>query len=152
MNRIIGFLVMALAIAALADPAATQPARVMPRVGVLLTGSPTAYEPYLRSLRAGLRDLGYVEGRTIIIEARFAMGKRARIAGLAKELVQLNSDVIVVTGAGAARVTRKASPAIPIVVALASDLVGAGVVASLAQPGGNTTGMTGLSAELSEKV
>lgn len=121
------------------------------RVGFLMTGSPATYGAYLQSLREGLRDLGYVEGRAIVIEPRFAMGKRARLPELARELVELKSAVIVVTGAGAAKVTRKASATVPIVVAVAGNLVASRIVASLARPGGNTTGMTALSGELGAK-
>ena len=121
------------------------------RVGYLLAGSPSAHGPYVESLRAGLRDLGHVEGRTIVIEPRFAMGKRALLVKLAEELVRLRPGVIVVTGSGLARITRKASPTVPIVVSVTGDLVGSGIVASLARPGGNITGQTALSRELSAK-
>lgn len=141
----------AIAILLIAPPAVMAQKAKPARVGFLLAGSPAAHEPFVQSLRKGLRDLGYVEGRTIVIEPRFAMGKRALLPELAADLVRLKSDVIVVTGATAARIVRKANPTIPIVVAVAGDLVASGIVASLARPGGNTTGMTGLSGELSAK-
>ena len=111
--------------------AAAQQAGKVPRIGVLMTGTPKTHSPVIKNLRLGLRELGYVEGRNIILEPRFSMRKRARISKLAKELLQLKMDVIVVTGATAAKVTRKASPSIPIVVASARDIVGSGVVFSV---------------------
>ena len=131
-------------------PVAAQMGKV-PRVGVIMTGTPKTHAPVVKWLRQGLRELGYVEGRNIILEPRYSMGKGARLPKLAKELLQKKVDVIVVTGARAAKETRKASPSIPIVVAAAGNLVGSGVVASLAKPGGNTTGNTGFSAQLAPK-
>ena len=131
--------------------ALAQQAGKVPRVGVIMTGAPKTHAPVVKWLRQGLLELGYVEGRNIILEPRYAMRKRSRLPKLAKELLGLKVDVIVVTGATAARVTRKASPSIPIVVASAGDLVGSGIVASLARPGGNTTGNTGYSGQLAGK-
>ncbi len=146
-------LVAGLTAALLAAPFATlaQEAGKVPRVGVLITGRPTPPPALLKWLRQGLRELGYVEGRNIIIEPRFSMRKRSRLPKLARELLKLKVDVIVVTGARAAKVTRKASSSIPIVVAAAGNLVGSGVVASLARPGGNTTGNTAYSGQLGAK-
>ncbi len=142
---------IAFAIVAFAQPALAQQGGKVYRVGVLMTGAPKTHAPLVKWLRDGLRELGYVEGRNIILEPRFAMRKRSRLLVLAKELVGLKVDVIVVTGTRAAKETRKASPSIPIVVASAGDLVGSGVVASLARPGGNTTGNTSYSEALGGK-
>jgi putative ABC transport system substrate-binding protein len=120
-------------------------------VGVIMTGTPKVHGRVMRELRQGLRALGYREGKSILLEPRYAMNNRARLPKLAKELVDLNVDVIVVTGARAARETRKMSATIPIVVATAGDLVGSGIVKSLAKPGGNTTGNTGFSGQLATK-
>lgn len=121
------------------------------RVGFLMSGPPSSHAPFLEALREGLRTLGYVEGRTIILEPRFAMGNRALLPKLARELIGMRPDVIVVTGSTAAKMTRKESPTVPIVVAITGDLVGSGLVASLARPGGRTTGMTGITEDLSAK-
>ena len=150
MSKKIVCFIMALAMLAFAHPTTAQ-RNDPPRVGFLLPGTPTLYGPLLKSLRAGLRELGYVEGRSIVLEPRFAMGKRDQLSVLADELVGLKPDVIVVIGAGAARAVRKAGPSVPIVVGVGGDLVRSGVVASLARPGGYTTGVTALSADLGGK-
>lgn len=136
---------------AVSGNAVAQNAKRIPRVGVILTGIPKTHGPVVKWLRRGLRELGYREGNDILLEPRYAMRKRARIIELARELLALKVDVIVVTGATAARVTRQVSPTIPIVVAVAGDLVGGGVVKSLAKPGGNTTGNTAYSGQLGAK-
>jgi putative ABC transport system substrate-binding protein len=152
MKKIINILVIAFAVLLFAPfTTVAQDVAKVPRVGVIMTGGPKTHAAVVKELRQGLRELGYVEGRNIILEPRFAMGKRARLPKLAEELLQLKVDVIVVTGARAAKMTRKASPSIPIVVASAGDLVGSGVVASLARPGGNTTGNTAYSMALGGK-
>ncbi len=132
-------------------PAAAQQAAKFHRVAFLLAGSPAAHGPYVGALKEGLRELGPVEGISVVVEPHFAMGKRAIMRRLAADLVRSKPAVIVVTGAGLARIVRKADPTIPIVVAVTGDLVGSGVVRSLARPGGYTTGMTALSKELSAK-
>jgi putative ABC transport system substrate-binding protein len=105
----------------------------------------------LEALRQGLRDLGYTEGQNVVIEYRFSEGRDERLRDLAAELVRLKMDVIVTAGIPPALAVKRATTAIPIVVAGASDLVGAGLVASLARPGGNLTGTSSLTAELSGK-
>ena len=150
-GALIVFGVIAVALVCQPGSAAAQSFDEVPRVGFLISGSPTTYGHYVQALREGLEALGHVEGREFILEPRFAMGKHARLTELAAELVSLGSDVIVVTGAGAARAARKAGRTVPIVVAVASDLVKSGIVASLARPGGNTTGMTAMSPDLSSK-
>jgi putative ABC transport system substrate-binding protein len=98
-----------------------------------------------------MRELGYVEGRTVVFEARGADGKPERLPGLAAELVRLKVDAIVTAGTAAVQAARQATATIPIVMATGSDPVGLGVVASLARPGGNVTGVTTLNPELSAK-
>ena len=117
------------------------------RIGYLAAGSPPPDDSFL----AGLRELGYVEGRNIIIESRFADGKHERLFGLAGELIALKVDVIVTTGTPAAFAAKRATSTIPIVMAIVADPVGGGLVANLARPGGNITGMANLETELSEK-
>ena len=123
---------------------AQQPGRVF-RVGVLVPGLPPARE-YLRGndpFIEGLRELGYVEGKNVVIEWRFAEGRLGRLQGFAAELVRLPVDVIVVAGPSPLNAATSATTRIPIVmVAASSDPVGEGLVATLARPGGNVTGLT----------
>src|SRR6266581_4756984 len=108
-----------------------------------------APNPHLtEAFRQGLRDLGYVEGRSVVIEYRDAEGKFERLPALAAELVALNVDVIVAGGTPQALAAKQATRTIPIVFAAAGDPVTSGLVTSLARPGGNVTGLTGLGPEL----
>jgi putative tryptophan/tyrosine transport system substrate-binding protein len=129
---------------------AQQPGKV-PRIGVLMSGSPEARRAVLDAFRQGLRDFGYTEGKNIMIEYRFTEGRDDRLSELAAELVQLKVDIIMTSGIPPALAAKRATTTIPIVVAEASDLVSAGLVASLARPGGNITGTNSLTAELSGK-
>jgi putative tryptophan/tyrosine transport system substrate-binding protein len=129
---------------------AQQPEKV-PLIGYLRQGSPTSARSEDEAFRQGLRDLGYVEGKNVLIEYRYAEGKVERVPDLAAELVQLKPDVIVVGGNRATRAAKHATNTIPIVVGSADDLVRAGLVASLANPGGNITGSTGIAPDLSGK-
>jgi ABC-type uncharacterized transport system substrate-binding protein len=138
--------VVLLAIAAIAE--AQQPAKI-PRVGLLRPGSPP--DPYVDGFRQGLRDLGYVEGKNIAIEYRWAEGKSAQLPLLAAELVHLKVDVIVTQGEVATRAVKEASGTIPIVMATSGDPVGAGLVASLARPGRNVTGLSVMAPDLTGK-
>jgi putative ABC transport system substrate-binding protein len=122
-----------------------------PRIGVLSGGSPATVAARDEALRQGLRELGYVEGKNIVLELRYAEGRPERLPALAAELVRLNTAVIVTSGDQPIRAARQASSTIPIVVALASDLVGPGHAASLARPGGNVTGFTTIGPEASVK-
>ena len=129
---------------------AQAPAKV-PRIGFLSSRSPSGVAAWLQAFQAGLRDLGWVEGKNISIEYRYAEGKRARIPDLAADLVRLKVDVIVAPLVGDARAAQRATKAIPIVMAGAADPIALGLVESLARPGGNVTGLTHLSIELSGK-
>jgi ABC-type uncharacterized transport system substrate-binding protein len=128
---------------------AQQPEKVY-RIGYLFYGSP-GRSPELDAFRQGLRELGCIEGQNTTIEYRFANGDVGRLPGLAAELVRLNPDVIVTPGTPAALAAKQATGTIPIVFAGVADAVGAGLIASLARPGGNITGLTGISAELGGK-
>jgi ABC-type uncharacterized transport system substrate-binding protein len=119
------------------------------RVGLLVHRSPEASR--IESFRHGLRALGYIDGQNIAIEERYTDGERERLPNLAADLVRQKVDVIVVDGTLAAIAAKAATTTIPIVLVLASDPVGSGLVASLARPGGNVTGMSALYAELSGK-
>jgi putative ABC transport system substrate-binding protein len=121
------------------------------RVGFLGFPAPTANAGRNEAFRQGLRELGYVEGKNIIIEWRFAEGKIDRAASLAAELVRLKVDVIVTGGSGSTRPAHEATNMIPIVMAQDPDPVGNGFVATLARPGGNITGLSTLAPELSGK-
>ena len=105
----------------------------------------------IEAFRQGLRELGYVEGKNIVIEWRCAEGKLDRLPALAAELVRLKVDVIVSAGPTATRAAKEATATIPIVMALDADPVGSGFVASLARPGGNITGLSTLAPEISGK-
>jgi len=125
-----------------------QPARI-PRIGILIGGAASGYLARVEALRQRLRELGYVEGKNILIEYRYTEGKYERLPDLAAELVRLKVDVIVTTGR-AVLAAKKASPTIPIVFAAAVDPVG-GLVSSLARPGGNITGLSVMAPDLDGK-
>jgi len=119
-----------------------QPAGKVWRIGLLMSPSVSSERARIEAFRQGLGDLGYAEGRNITIEYRYADGNAERLPTLAAELVRLNVDLIVTAGDFGIRAAKEATTTIPIVVALAGDLVGPGYVASLARPGGNITGLT----------
>jgi putative ABC transport system substrate-binding protein len=131
--------------------AGAQPPVSVPRIGFLDPGSVAARVSLWEAFRQGMRELGYVEGRTVLFEARGAEGKTELLPALATELVGLKVDAIVTTGTPAAQAARQATATIPIVMATGADPVGLGLVASLARPDGNMTGLTSLSRELSAK-
>jgi putative ABC transport system substrate-binding protein len=129
---------------------AQQPTKI-PRIGYLSGSSISANPPWREAFRQGLRELGYEEGKSIIIEWRFAEGKLDRRRALAAELVRLKVDVIVAVGAGDIRAGKEATTTIPIVMIQGGDPVGSGFIASLARPGANITGLAMLRPELSGK-
>jgi len=129
---------------------AQQPARIF-RIGFLDSSTASGSAGLAEVFRQELNKLGWIEGKNIAIEYRFAEGKVERLLELAADLVRLKVDLIVVIGTPAALATKKATTAIPIVMANAADPVGAGLVANLAQPGGNVTGLSSLTPELSTK-
>ena len=120
-------------------------------VGVLNAYSPPDYAARLEQLRKGLHDLGYVEGRNLRLETRYAYPKLERLPQLATELAALPVDVLVTAGSHVTRVARKATRDVPIVMAYAGDPVGGGLVDSLSRPGGRITGLTTLSPQLGAK-
>jgi ABC-type uncharacterized transport system substrate-binding protein len=130
-------------------PEAQPPAKVV-RIGALTVGLPRA-TPAVEAFLQALRELGYVEGRNMVLEFRFAEGRIDGLPALASELVRLQVDVIVTEGNAAALAAKHATSTIPIVMAIAADPVKAGVVASLSRPGGNITGLTAIDPELSGK-
>jgi putative ABC transport system substrate-binding protein len=129
---------------------AQQPTKV-PRIGVLVAASSIIISARLQAFRQGLRELGYVEGKNIVIEYRLAEGKLERLPALAAELGRLKVDLIVTGGPAPTRRAMEATATIPIVMAQDSDPVGNGFIASLARPGGNITGLSTLATEISGK-
>jgi len=132
---------------------AQQPAGKLPRIGFLtnVSASDPAAALRLDAFRHGLRDLGYVEGKTIIIELRYAEGRPERLPELAEDLVRLKVDILVVANDLTARAAKKATTTIPIVMTGSGNPIGTGVITSLARPSGNVTDLTSYSAELLEK-
>jgi len=143
-------LAISVVLVAVATTDAQQPAKV-PRVGYLTIAPLSANVARVEAFRKGLGELGYVEGKNIVIEWRSAEGKVERQGDLAAELVRLKVDVIVTSGQQMTRAAKEATSTIPIVMAQDADPVGAGFVASLARPGRNITGLSTLSPELSGK-
>ena len=121
------------------------------RIGYLGNSSPALEPDLLGAFRQGFRDLGYTEGQNILIEFRWAEGRSERLPELAAELVRLKVDVLVAAGAPGALAAKQATQTIPIVMAAVGDAVGTGLVRSLARPGGNITGSTGMTQDLDGK-
>jgi len=128
-----------------------QQGKRVPRIGYLWPGNPTSETTDSEAIRQALRELGYIEGQNIAFEYRYADGKPDRFPELAAELVRLKVDIIVVAGNAPIRAAKNATKTIPIVMAGGSDPVDAGLVESLARPGGNVTGLTSLDRELGGK-
>ena len=145
-----GFFAILLLVGCVGMAEAQQAAKVY-RIGALRSHLPSIAKDSHEAFRQGLRELGYVEGKNILIEYRYAEGKLDRLPALAEELVRLKVDVILVGGGEPTRAAKRATSTIPIVVGGAGDLVGEGLVASLAKPGGNITGSTLIAPDLSGK-
>src|SRR6266550_1674490 len=146
-----GIVAIAVAFAMCGAVAQAQQAKKVPRIGYLFANFPTTSPARREAFRQGLRELGYVEGKNIVIEYRYAEGKPGRLSEFAAELVRLNVDVIVTGGPAPTRAAKEATVTIPIVMGFDNDPVGSGFVASLARPGGNITGLFRLSPEISGK-
>jgi putative ABC transport system substrate-binding protein len=151
MNKKIVGVVLATVIPAFFHLAAAQQPKKVPRIGYLAAASASANPARIEAFRQGLRELGYVEGKNIVIESRYAEGKIDRLSELAAELVRLKVEVIVTGGPAPTRAAKEATVTIPIVMGFDTDPVGNGFVASLARPGGNITGLATLSPEISGK-
>src|SRR6266850_955156 len=143
-------LLVGLALASVHLAEAQQQTKV-PRISYFSAGSASSQASRLEVFRQGLRDLGYAEGKDIVIEQRYAEGQLDRVAALAAELVGLKLDVIVTGGPAATRAAKEATATIPIVMGFDYDPVGSGIVASLARPCGNVTGLSSLAPEISGK-
>lgn len=152
MNRRALLAGLAAAVAARPRPAGAQPSKKLPGIGYLATGPQGRnLNPFLNAFMQGLAELGYADGTDILLEYRQAEGRVDRFSALAQELVGLKVDLILATNSLAARAAKEASGTIPIVVPVMGDPIGDGLVASLARPGGNVTGLTFLGPELLPK-
>ncbi len=136
---------------ALSFPVEAQQAQKIPRIGYLTSVSPATDSSRSEAFRQGLRELGYVEGKNIVIEYRYAEGELNRLPGLADELVQLKVDLIVASSTPGVLAAKNATKTVPIIMTNVGDPVGEGVVASLARPGGNVTGSAAVAPDLSGK-
>lgn len=130
--------------------AVAQPSGKVSRIGVLGVTSAADYAHQVEAMRQGFRELGYYEGRNIVIEYRWAEGRLDRLPALAAELIRLQPDAIVTSGAGT-RVLKQATTTIPIVMAVSGDAVASGLIVDLSRPGGNITGSTSFGPEISAK-
>jgi putative tryptophan/tyrosine transport system substrate-binding protein len=150
--RLIGLaVVLALSLTLAPLRAGAQAAEKVYRMGLLSGADSAQQETQLEALRAGLRELGYLEGKNIVIEYRWAEGKYDRLPDLAAELVRLKVDLIMAGGTNATQAAMRATTTIPIVMMATGDPLRTGLVASLARPGGNVTGVTQLGAEVAGK-
>ena len=143
---------VAAAILTAIDPALAQQPPKIPRIGFLSSaGDSNNPGTQVEAFRQGLRDLGYIEGKNILVEYRYSEGKSDRTPSLVAELVQFKVDALVVTNPPSIRAAKQATKSIPIVMVTTADPVATGIVDSLARPGGNITGLTRLTRELSGK-
>ena len=149
MIRRLLWLLTLLILAATTCTEAQQPTKI-PRIGYL-TAATEGQSVRIEAFRQGLRELGYVEGKNIVIEYRYAEGVADRFPNLAAELVKLKVDIIVVSGTPATQAAKNATKTIPIVMSSVTDPVGTGLIASLAHPGGNVTGLSNLYEDLGGK-
>jgi putative ABC transport system substrate-binding protein len=133
------------------NPVEAQQPKKVPRIGILVGGSAASDSARIEALRQGLRDLGYVEGKNILIEYGYAEGKSDRLNELAAGLVRMKIDVMVTAGPAATGAAKEITSTIPIVMAQVNDPIAAGFVANLARPGGNITGLSVMAPELSGK-
>ncbi len=150
MKNILSILLIVAVVVTGALAEAQQPTKIS-RIGFQSAASPSAIAGRAEAFRQGLRELGYVEGKNIVIEWRYAEGKLDRLDEFAAEFVRLNVDVIVTAAPSSTRAAKKATSTIPIVMAFDLDPVANGFVASLARPGGNITGLSALSPEITGK-
>ena len=149
-SKIFGYALAALILTSSHIAEAQQQGKI-PRIGILQGGTAASSKNNLDAFRTGLRDLGYVQDRNIVLEYRYADGKFDLLPVLASELVKAKVDVVLAGGTQTTSAAKQATNTIPIVVGGAGDLVAAGLVASLARPGGNITGSTRMSKDLSGK-
>lgn len=150
--RAITILVLLLAVVVAAGlPVDAQQGPKIPKIGLLTPSSPAGSGPLVEAFRQGLRELGYVEGKTFVLEVRYGEARAERLRELARDLARLKMDVIVASTDQAIAAVKREAGTIPIVMSNSSDPVGTAFVASLAHPGGNITGLSNISPELSGK-
>jgi ABC-type uncharacterized transport system substrate-binding protein len=149
-KRLFSFALSAM-LSALSFPVEAQQPGKVPRIGFLGNSTATLEANLIAPFREGLRDLGYVEGKNIVIEWRWAEGKYERFPTLIAELIASKVDLIVTAGTPATVALKKATTTLPLVMIAVGDPVGSGLIASLAHPGGNLTGLTSISPELDGK-
>lgn len=133
-------------------PAGAQQSGKVWRIGLLASGSPSTAAPYVEAFRRGLRQAGHVEGQDVAFEPRWAGGRSDLFPQLAADLVNKKVDLILTWGSTATTAAQRATTTRPIVFVAVGDPIGVGVVANLARPGGNITGLTNISADLSTKL
>ena len=150
-RKLVGIVALVIALVMFGAMATAQQPKKIPRIGYLSASSASFQSFRVEAFRQGLRELGYVEGKNIVIEYRYAEGKHDRLPKLAAELVRLNVDVIVAGGNTVIPPVKEATKTIPIVMTQASDPVASGFVVSLSRPGGNITGLSSVGTELSGK-
>jgi putative ABC transport system substrate-binding protein len=150
MKKVFGFLLIIAVLDGGAIAEAQQSGKI-PRIGFLGNSTLALEENLVGPFREGLRDLGYVEGKNILIEYRWAEGKYERFPALIGELIAQKVDMIVTAGTPASLAVKKAAPSIPLVMIAVGDPIGTGLIESLAQPGGNVTGLTSIAADLEGK-
>ena len=151
MKKKITFVALGATLLALCSSAVAQQTKKVSRIGYLSPSSPSADSARVEAFRQGLRDLGYVQGKNIVIDYRYAEGKPELLPDLAADLVRLKVDVIMTFGDPGTLAAKGATKTIPIVITDVSDPVALGLIASLAHPGGNVTGLSPLAKELSGK-
>jgi len=123
----------------------------IPKIGLLIPNTPAGSARFVESFKQGLRDAGYIEGKSVTIEVRYGDGQSERLPALARELVSLKPEVLVVSSDPAIAAVKRETRTIPIVMAFSTDPVATGFVASLAHPGGNVTGLSSIAPEISGK-
>jgi len=150
-KKITGVTLSALLLALSVPVEAQQQPKKFSQIGFLVSGSPSTVSDRIEIVRQGLRDLGYVEGKNILIKYQYAEKKPERLSVLAAELVREKVEVIVTVGTNPTEAARRATNTIPVVMTFVADPIGSGFAASLARPGGNITGLTNLAPELTGK-
>jgi len=150
MRNIFGFLLIIAVLGGGAIAEAQQPGKI-PRIGFLGNSTAALEENLVGPFREGLRDLGYIEGKNILLEYRWAEGKYDRFPALIGELIAQKVDIIVTAGTPASLAVKKAAPSIPLVMIAVGDPIGTGLIESLAQPGGNVTGLSSIAVDLEGK-